>query len=90
MSTTDQTARPPFAILADVEGSGQCYVPTVFADDLRCLCAALDWARVFTRDNMPMTAASELEHAARAADALAERARTFAAQSRAQALAKGM
>jgi hypothetical protein len=73
---------PLFAFRADVEKSGECWIPEVFADPYQRLSASLDWARVFAgKVGDPMTAI-ELEAAATAADELAAQCRRFAAAAR--------
>jgi hypothetical protein len=66
--------------------TGDCFVPTVFADDLHRLLAALDWARVFARKNAPANTASELSYAARVARSIADRCEQLAVEANRQAV----
>lgn len=64
--------RPLNTIRADVEGTGEAFLPAVFASDFQRLTAALDWARVYAGDSAKFgLLAQELAAASRYARSLA-------------------
>lgn len=82
---TDKT-QPAFTFRADVDETGEAFLPECFADGFQRLTAALDWARVYAQSFSPTNnhlAAVELEAAADAADVIAGMARRLAATARA-------
>ena len=79
---TKTTDRPVCTIAADVEGSGLCFIPDVFAPHLQHLCASLDWARVWNNSQDHLLTAGELDAAAESARAIADQCAKFAANAR--------
>lgn len=77
-STAERIAQPVNTFTAEVEESGTCHIPNVFADHYRTLSASLDWARVFNTSQDHHSTHNELRAAARAARALADQCDAFA------------
>jgi hypothetical protein len=70
--------QPPATVRCDLEGTGEAFVPEVFAHNLQTLVAALDWARVFIAQERPSSwVAAELLAGAEAAELLASACRSM-------------
>lgn len=67
--------------------SGDCYVPEVFADDLACTLASLDFARTWESRRDRMMVNRELTNAANHAEALARTCRRLAQEAHEMATA---